>query len=163
MSAALASYPSHFIWLGYEATETHACKSGNKVAVNVFLGIHTHTRTHTHTHTLHDTPWLSYTCTNASKTTINNNNNNKRKQNKKFLTLSSSFCTHCITRVNYCVLLWDYRKRQVCHCLFVCKEEDMKWNSQTFNWPAKMDPIFEVSEKRLANQREKVENEIKDR
>ena len=48
-------------------------------------------------------------------------------------------------------------------CLFVGKEEDMKWNSQTFNWPAKMDPIFEVSEKRLANQREKVENEIKDR
>ena len=53
--------------------------------------------------------------------------------------------------------------RQVCHCLLACKEEDMKWNSQTFNWPAKMDPIFEVSEKRLANQREKAENEVKEK
>lgn len=42
-------------------------------------------------------------------------------------------------------------------------EEDIKLNSQTFNWPARMEPIFEVSQQRLASRREKSENEVKER
>ena len=41
-------------------------------------------------------------------------------------------------------------------------EDDIKLNSQLFNWPARMDPIFEVSQKRLALRREKAENDVKD-
>ena len=40
-------------------------------------------------------------------------------------------------------------------------EEDMKLNSQTFNWPARMEPIFEVSQARLTGRREKVEQELR--
>ena len=42
-------------------------------------------------------------------------------------------------------------------------EEDIKLNNQTFNWPGRMEPIFEVSQQRLAARREKAENEIKER
>ena len=46
-------------------------------------------------------------------------------------------------------------------CFFA--EEDIKLNNQTFNWPGRMDPIFEVGQQRLASRREKAENVIKDR
>ena len=42
-------------------------------------------------------------------------------------------------------------------------EEDIKLNNQTFNWPGRMDPIFEVGQQRLTSRREKAENEIKER
>ena len=42
-------------------------------------------------------------------------------------------------------------------------EEDIKLNNQTFNWPGRMEPIFEVSQQRLAARREKAENEIRGR
>lgn len=42
-------------------------------------------------------------------------------------------------------------------------EEDLKLNSQTFNWPAKMDPIFDVSLQRLTGAREKAENKLKEK
>ena len=42
-------------------------------------------------------------------------------------------------------------------------DDDLKLNSQTFNWPAKMDPIFEVSQKRLLSRRERAENDLKER
>lgn len=42
-------------------------------------------------------------------------------------------------------------------------EEDIRLNSQMFNWPAKMDPIFEVSIKRLTTKRDKAESEMKDK
>jgi dynein heavy chain len=42
-------------------------------------------------------------------------------------------------------------------------EDDLKLNSQTFNWPSRMDPIFEVSQKRLATRREKSENDLKEK
>lgn len=43
----------------------------------------------------------------------------------------------------------------------VLPEEDLKLNSQTFNWPARMEPIFEVSQTRLVSRREKVEQELR--
>ena len=46
-------------------------------------------------------------------------------------------------------------------CFFA--EEDIKLNNQTFNWPGRMDPIFEVGQQRLASRREKAENVIKER
>ena len=57
----------------------------------------------------------------------------------------------------------------VCFYLLVCylscsyTEEDIKLNNQTFNWPGRMDPIFEVSQQRLATRREKAENELNER
>ena len=42
-------------------------------------------------------------------------------------------------------------------------EEDIKLNNHTFNWPGRMDPIFEVSQQRLATRREKAETEVKER
>ena len=42
-------------------------------------------------------------------------------------------------------------------------EEDIKLNSQTFNWPARMEPIFEVCQQRLASKREVVEDKVKER
>lgn len=42
-------------------------------------------------------------------------------------------------------------------------EEDIKLNNQTFNWPGRMEPIFEVSQQRLAGRREKAENDVKER
>ena len=42
-------------------------------------------------------------------------------------------------------------------------EEDIKLNNQTFNWPGRMDPIFEVGQQRLTSRREKAENAIKER
>lgn len=43
----------------------------------------------------------------------------------------------------------------------ILPEEDLKLNSQTFNWPARMEPIFEVSQMKLVNRREKVEQELR--
>ena len=45
----------------------------------------------------------------------------------------------------------------------VLPEEDLKLNSQTFKWPARMEPIFEVSQTRLVKKREKVEQELRAR
>ena len=42
-------------------------------------------------------------------------------------------------------------------------DDDLKLNSQTFNWPDKMDPIFEVSQRRLLSRREKAEAELKEK
>ena len=42
-------------------------------------------------------------------------------------------------------------------------EEDLKLNSQTFKWPARMEPIFEVSQTRLVKRREKAEQELRAR
>lgn len=42
-------------------------------------------------------------------------------------------------------------------------EEDIKLNSQTFNWPARMEPIFEVCQQRLNSRREAVEEKVKER
>lgn len=42
-------------------------------------------------------------------------------------------------------------------------EEDIKLNSQTFNWPARMEPIFEVSNQRLASRRETAEEMVRER
>ena len=47
--------------------------------------------------------------------------------------------------------------------IVVLSEEDLKLNSQTFKWPARMEPIFEVSQTRLVKKREKVEQELRDR
>ena len=45
----------------------------------------------------------------------------------------------------------------------ILSEEDIRLNSQTFNWPAKMDPIFEVSMKRITSKRDRAESEMKER
>ena len=45
----------------------------------------------------------------------------------------------------------------------VLPEEDLKLNSQTFKWPARMEPIFEVSQAKLVKKREKVEEELRER
>ena len=45
----------------------------------------------------------------------------------------------------------------------ILPEEDIKLNNQTFNWPGRMEPIFEVSQQRLNARREKAEKEVKDR
>ncbi len=42
-------------------------------------------------------------------------------------------------------------------------EEDLELNSQTFQWPARIDPIFEISQHKLVTRREAAENEIKKR
>lgn len=47
------------------------------------------------------------------------------------------------------------------HCTLL--EEDIRLNSQTFNWPAKMNPIFEVCQQRLATNREKTEKAVRDK
>ena len=54
-----------------------------------------------------------------------------------------------------------YQEFIVVTCFFA--EEDIKLNNQTFNWPGRMDPIFEVGQQRLASRREKAENVIKER
>jgi len=43
----------------------------------------------------------------------------------------------------------------------VLPDDDIKLNSQTFNWPGRMEPIFDVSQHRLTAKREVVENELK--
>ena len=40
-------------------------------------------------------------------------------------------------------------------------EEDITLNKETFNWPGKMEPVFEVSQQRMVSRREKAENEVK--
>ena len=42
-------------------------------------------------------------------------------------------------------------------------EEDFKLNIQTFNWPGRMEPIFEVSQTRLISRREKASRELRER
>lgn len=42
-------------------------------------------------------------------------------------------------------------------------DDDIKLNSQTFNWPARMEPIFEVSQQRLTARRDGAEEKIKQR
>ena len=42
-------------------------------------------------------------------------------------------------------------------------EDDIKLNSQTFNWPARMEPIFEVAQQKLATRRELAEDKVKER
>ena len=39
--------------------------------------------------------------------------------------------------------------------------EDLDLNSKTFQWPALMDPIFEVSQQRLLSRREEAEDQVK--
>lgn len=60
-------------------------------------------------------------------------------------------------------LLWCVICKQLFQWLSHSVEEDIKLNSQTFNWPGRMDPIFEVSQQRLSARREKAENEVKER
>ena len=45
--------------------------------------------------------------------------------------------------------------------IVVLPEEDLKLNSQTFQWPARMEPIFEMSQTKLVKKREKVEEELR--
>lgn len=47
--------------------------------------------------------------------------------------------------------------------LLYFSDDDLKLNSQTFNWPEKMDPIFEVSQRRLLSRREKAEADLKEK
>lgn len=42
-------------------------------------------------------------------------------------------------------------------------EDDIKLNSQTFNWPARMEPIFEVSQQHLTARREIAEEKVKEK
>ena len=42
-------------------------------------------------------------------------------------------------------------------------EDDIKLNSMTFNWPDRMEPIFEVAQMRLNSKREQAENALKKR
>ena len=42
-------------------------------------------------------------------------------------------------------------------------EEDIKLNSQTFNWPARMNPIFDVCQQRMTSKRELVEDRVNQR
>lgn len=64
------------------------------------------------------------------------------------VTLSFNPFHYCLPSL---LVLWPYT------------EDDIKLNSQTFNWPAKMDPIFEVSQKRLLTKKDKSEQELKDK
>lgn len=40
-------------------------------------------------------------------------------------------------------------------------EEDIRLNNLTFNWPGRMEPIFEVSDQRLMLRRQKAEEMVK--
>ncbi len=42
-------------------------------------------------------------------------------------------------------------------------EDDIRLNSMVFNWPGRMDPIFDMSQQRLAVKREKSEEALKER
>ncbi len=42
-------------------------------------------------------------------------------------------------------------------------DDDIKLNSQTFNWPARMEPIFEVAQQRFATKREVAEDKVKEK
>jgi len=42
-------------------------------------------------------------------------------------------------------------------------EDDIRLNSMVFNWPARMDPIFDMSQQRLTVRREKAEDALKER
>jgi hypothetical protein len=42
-------------------------------------------------------------------------------------------------------------------------EDDIKLNCQTFNWPGRMEPIFEVSQQRLTSRREMAEEKVKEK
>lgn len=43
----------------------------------------------------------------------------------------------------------------------ILPEDDIKLNSQTFNWPARMEPIFEVAQQKLNSRREVAEDQVK--
>ena len=43
----------------------------------------------------------------------------------------------------------------------ILPEDDIQLNSLTFNWPQRMEPIFEVAQQRLMNKREKAEEIFK--
>ena len=45
----------------------------------------------------------------------------------------------------------------------IMPEDDIKLNSQTFQWPARMEPIFEVSQQRLTSKRDVIEDQLKAR
>lgn len=45
----------------------------------------------------------------------------------------------------------------------VSTDDDLKLHAQLFKWPEKMDPIFEVSQKRLVARRERAEKEVKEK
>ena len=59
----------------------------------------------------------------------------------------------------------SYACSYLCTCVwaYVLVEEDIKLNSQTMTWPSKMEPIFEVGQKKLATRREAAENQLKKR
>ncbi len=42
-------------------------------------------------------------------------------------------------------------------------EDDIRLNSMVFNWPGRMEPIFDMSQQRLAVKREKSEEALKER
>lgn len=47
--------------------------------------------------------------------------------------------------------------------MLLSTEEDIKLNSQAFNWPGRMEPIFDVSQQRLDSRRERAESDLKER
>ena len=63
------------------------------------------------------------------------------------------------------IMFVSYACSYLCTCVwaYVLVEEDIKLNSQTMTWPSKMEPIFEVGQKKLATRREAAENQLKKR
>ena len=44
-----------------------------------------------------------------------------------------------------------------------CTDEDLRLNNEVFGWPAKIEPMFEVSQLKLAGRREEAESALKNR
>ena len=44
-----------------------------------------------------------------------------------------------------------------------CTDEDLRLNNELFGWPAKIEPMFEVSQLKLAGRREEAESALKNR
>jgi len=56
--------------------------------------------------------------------------------------------------------VWFYWSCFVCLCLCVTVE-DIKLNSTVFHWPDSLNTVFEVNQSRLANLRERAEDDLK--
>lgn len=65
----------------------------------------------------------------------------------EYVTFTGQYCSCTILACLYMYMYWT--------------DEDLKLNSELFNWPAKMDPIFEVSLSRVVSKREQAENDTK--
>ena len=65
--------------------------------------------------------------------------------------------------MHYLQVTTQIRMYTCCYVIYVHTDDDLRLNNELFGWPAKIEPMFEVSQLKLASKREEAELALKNR